>query len=68
MHKESALRGVPDSQRCSGWKTGICEPEEERVKQACPHCGLLCEGESQAMLDDMIRKHIQEKSCDMGSD
>eukprot|EP00307_Rebecca_sp_RCC1486_P006131 CAMPEP_0119406912 /NCGR_PEP_ID=MMETSP1335-20130426/1051_1 /TAXON_ID=259385 /ORGANISM="Chrysoculter rhomboideus, Strain RCC1486" /LENGTH=74 /DNA_ID=CAMNT_0007431005 /DNA_START=102 /DNA_END=326 /DNA_ORIENTATION=+ len=30
-HKESALRGVPEADRCPGWRTGRCAAKVERA-------------------------------------
>lgn len=24
-HKDSALSGVPETERCAGWQTGVCK-------------------------------------------
>ena len=32
MHIEEALRGVPESERCAGWKTGTCPGEQAMTK------------------------------------
>ena len=32
MHIESALSGVPENQRCAGYKTGTCPPKQEFCK------------------------------------
>ena len=67
MHINSALKGIPEEDRCAGWKTGNCEPAEERITKSCPYCGLTCEAESQEALDSMIEQHIKDKMCDKAS-
>jgi len=33
QHKESSLRGVPEEQRCGGWKKGVCDVNPEKGKE-----------------------------------
>ena len=61
MHINSALRGVPEEDRCAGWRTGQCEEieeeEAERVKSSCPACALPLEAEDEETIARMLAAH-----------
>ena len=42
LHIESALQGVPEYERCAGWRTGNCpdKPSSSATSASAGQCGL----------------------------
>ena len=60
MHIDSALQGIPEEERCPGWKTGNC-PE---LSGACAVCQLEFRAQSAEGLDDVLESHYEiSTSC-----
>ena len=59
MHIDSALAGVPEEQRCPGWKTGKCSAGSDGVDFTCPDCGMAMKASSDAFMKEVIDAHKQ---------
>ena len=54
------MRGVPEEERCAGWRTGKCAAT--RVQMACPNCGEVFEAETEDGLVEVLRAHFTIKT------
>ena len=59
MHIDSALAGVPEEERCPGWKTGKCTAGSSGVDFTCPDCGMAMKASSDAFKKEVIDAHKQ---------
>lgn len=57
MHIDSALRGVPEEERCSGWKTGHCAVGGTVCQHTCPDCGMNVQASTDDYLAEVIVAH-----------
>ena len=58
MHIDSALAGVPDDERCPGWRTGKCSAGSgSSVDFTCPDCGMSMKASSDALMKEIVDAH-----------
>jgi hypothetical protein len=69
MHKDTALKNIPISDRCPGWQTGRCTlpGAHEHHFHNCADCGMVMQASTGVYLKKVIDAHKKKVMWIMSS-